>query len=135
MENINTRQQWRNRFEKLLGEFKQNLDNFVAGIQSAGQEKFYSVAKKIQMIPRYMKMAWLEEAAEEHNMTEMIDTAILLDRPIPGIAEVAVQNSDPNHPLAVLSCDQIKKVKTEEMMEVYAMLRCVNNIPDVLYNR
>ena len=124
-------------------EIKKNLDNLVAGIQSAGQEKFYSVAKKIQMIPRYMKMAWLEGAMEEHNMTEMIDTAILLDRPIPGVAEVAVENPDPNHPLASvfdrwassdtiyltsfalagLSCDQIKKVKTEEMMEVYAMFR------------
>ena len=57
--------------------------------------------------------------------------------------EVAVENPKPSHPLASvfdrwaasdtihltsfalagLSCDQINKVKTEEMFEVYAMFR------------
>ena len=136
-------------------EIKQNLDNLVAGIQSAGQEKFYSVAKKIQMIPRYMKMAWLEGALEEHKMTQVMDTAIFLDRPTPDTEpEVAVENPEPNHPLASvfdrwaasdtihltsfalagLSCDQINMIKTEEMLEVYAMFRWVNNMPDVLDN-
>ena len=136
-------------------EIKQNMDNLVAGIQSAGQEKFYSVAKKIQMIPRYMKMAWLEGALEEHNMTQVLDTAILLDRPTPDTEpEVAVENPEPDHPLASvfdrwaasdtiyltsfalagLSCDQINMIKTEEMLEVYAMFRWVNNMPDVLDN-
>ena len=128
-------------------EIKLKLDSLIGGIEAAGQDKFYSVAKKMQMIPRHLKMAWLEGALEEHNMTGLIDTTILLDRPTPDTEpEVAVENPDPHHPLASvferwvasdtihltsfalagLSCDQIHRVKTEEMLEVYAMFRWVD---------
>ena len=127
-------------------EFKLKLASLVGGIESAGQDKFYSVAKKMQMIPRYQKMAWLEGSLDELNMNLVIDTASLLNRPTPDTEpEVAVENPQPNHPLASvfdrwaasdtihltsfalagLSCDQINKVKTEEMFEVYAMFRWV----------
>ena len=125
-------------------EIKLKLDSLIDGIASAGQDKFYSVAKKMQMIPRHLKTAWLEGSLEELNMTQMIDTAILLDRPTADTEpEVAVENPQPSHPLASvfdrwaasdtihltsfalagLSCDQINKIKTEEMFEVYAMFR------------
>ena len=125
-------------------EIKLKLDSLIDGIASAGQDKFYSVAKKMQMIPRHLKMAWLEGSLEELNMTQLIDTAILLDRPTADTEpEVAVENPQPSHPLASvfdrwaasdtihltsfalagLSCDQINKIKTEEMFEVYAMFR------------
>ena len=125
-------------------EIKLKLDSLLEGIENSGQNKFYSVAEKIQVIPRYLKMAWLEGALAELNMTRLIDSTVLLDQPTPDTEpEVAVVNPEPSHPLASvfdswaasdqthltslalagLSCDQINKLKTEEIMEVYAMFR------------
>ena len=45
-------------------EMKENLAKLMGGIRAAGHDKFYHIAEKIQTIPRYLKVAWLEGALD-----------------------------------------------------------------------
>ena len=106
----------------------------------------HHIAEKIQTIPRYLKMSWLEGAMDHHNIKERIDTDVLLDNLSPAAAaEVAVTNPESGHPLSTvfkkwvsssgnqtylpslamagLSCRHIERINTHDMMEVFSMYR------------
>jgi len=125
-------------------EIKSNLASVLDGIEAAGPHKFYVIAEKIQHIPRYLKMAWLEEALEKYEMTKEIETDVILDKVTEdAVPDSTINNPDDSHPLSMvfdrwtsdkksyltslaisgISCKQIKLIKVHDMMEVYAMYR------------
>jgi len=125
-------------------EIKNKLGSILDGIEAAGPHKFYVIAKKVQHIPRYLKMAWLEEALEKYEMSSEIETDTILDKVTEdAVPDSTVNNPDQSHPLSMvfdrwtsdkksyltslaisgLSCKQIQLIKSHDMMEVYAMYR------------
>ena len=134
--------------EVLPKDIKTNLDQILEGVKTAGQDKFYEIAKSVQRFPRYIKMAWLEESLsdidEDEKASSSINTNVLLDKvPDDFDLEDSIINPEPNHPLAQvfnrwmfneetslpslaiagISCQQIMRTKVPDILEVLAAYR------------
>ena len=133
----------------LPGQLKTNLDSLLAGIKTAGYHRFYDLAANIQLLPRHLTMAWLEEALARYRadgllQPDLIDTEVLLDLVTEETEpDIAINNPDHTHPLASvfdrwtadrrtyltnfllsgLSCHQIKMIRNGDLLEILAVYR------------
>jgi len=118
----------------------ENLDLILDGVETV-PEKFYDIADKLQMIPRHLKMAWLETSLADK---EILNTDDLLDKPSKDAAlKEVIVNPDSTHPLshtfikffsnddsslpslvlAGLSCKHIEMIEVYDSLEVLALYR------------
>ena len=133
----------------LPGQLKTNLESVLAGLRLAGHQRFYSLASNLQLLPRHLRMAWLEEALASYRSAgdikgDLIDTEVLLDMVTEDTKpDLRISNPDHTHPLASvfqrwtgvkktyltnllltgLSCQQIKMLRNGDFLEILAVYR------------